>query len=385
MVAAKNSNQSFNYILLGVTGFLLALGIVILASVSAPYSQEKFGNTYYFLNHQIIYGLIPGLILGFLAFKISLSLIKKWVPFLLLGNLALLVMVFAPGIGLKIEGAARWISFGPISFQPSEFLKLTFILYLAAWLASRSQIKKNFSHLNAMKGKEEIYLFDKTLVVFLIIFGLISLTLIFQPDIGTLGVIFFIAALMYFANNTPFLHSILIILLGAVGLFSLAKLAPYRANRLLVFFNPEIDPMGIGYQLKQSLIVIGSGGITGVGLGMGIQKFFPGFLPHSISDSIFVAFSEETGFAGGLFLISLFLIFLWRGFKITKEAKDRFCQLTALGITSWIVVQAFVSIGAMIGVLPLIGIPLPFISYGGSALIASLIGVGILLNISKNA
>jgi cell division protein FtsW len=268
---------------------------------------------------------------------------------------------------------------------------------LAAWLASRipSQNKLRNSLTEILKearwkkrakpSSPAEKNFSQTFVVFLIIFGLISLTLIFQPDISTLGVIFFIAALMYFANNTPFLHSILIILLGAVGLFSLAKLAPYRANRLLVFFNPEIDPMGIGYQLKQSLIVIGSGGITGVGLGMGIQKFFPGFLPQSVSDSIFVAFSEETGFVGGLFLIFLFLIFLWRGFKITKEAKDRFCQLTALGITSWIIVQAFVSIGAMIGVLPLTGIPLPFISYGGSALIASLIGVGILLNISKNS
>ena len=376
MVAAKNSNQPFDYILLGTIGFLLALGIVILASVSAPYSQEKFGNTYYFLKRQIIFGLIPGLILGYFAFKIRLSLIKKWAPFLLLGNLVLLGMIFIPGIGLKIAGAARWINLGPISFQPSEFLKLTFVLYLAAWLANRTLSQNKPA---AIKN------FSQTLAVFLIVFGLISLALIFQPDISTLGIIFLIAALMYFSANTPFLHSVLIILLGAIGLFSLAKLAPYRANRFLVFFNPEIDPMGIGYQLKQSLIVIGSGGISGAGLGTSIQKFFPGFLPQPISDSIFVVFSEETGFIGGLFLISLFLIFLWQGLKITKGAKDKFCQLASLGITSWIIIQAFVNIGAMIGVLPLVGIPLPFISYGGSALVASLIGVGILLNISKNA
>ncbi len=162
----------------------------------------------------------------------------------------------------------------------------------------------------------------------------------------------------------------------------MAQLAPYRVNRLLVFFNPGIDPMGIGYQLKQSLIAVGSGGITGVGLGMSIQKL--GFLPQPISDSIFAVFSEEAGFVGSLFLIFLFLIFLWRGLKIAKETGNRFCQLTALGITSWIVIQAFVNIGAMIGILPLTGIPLPFIGYGGSALVTTLIGAGILLNISKN-
>ena len=370
----KTDSQA-DYILLGTIGLLLVLGIVILASVSAPFSQEKFGHTYYFLKRQVIFGLIPGLILGFLAFKIRLSLIKKWVPFLLLGNLALLGIIFIPGLGLKIEGAVRWINLGPLSFQPSEFLKITFLLYLAAWLANR---------IPGQNKPAAVKDFSQTLVVFFIVFGLISLALIFQPDISTLGIIYAIAVLMYFSANTPFRHTVLIILLGALGLFSLVKLAPYRASRFLVFFNPEIDPMGIGYQLKQSLIVIGSGGISGAGLGASIQKFFPGFLPQPISDSIFVVFSEETGFIGGLFLISLFLIFLWRGLKITKGAKDKFGQLASLGITSWIVIQAFVNIGAMIGVLPLTGITLPFISYGGSSLVASLIGVGILLNISKN-
>lgn len=356
-----------DYILLGTVGFLVAAGILILSSISAPFSLEKFGNTYYFLNHQIVYGLIPGLIFGFLAFKIKLSSIKKWAPFLLLANLLLMVMVFVPNIGLKIEGAARWISLGPISFQPSEFLKIAFILYLAAWLTGRTTVQKSF---------------NQTLLAFFIILGLIALTLIFQPDISTLGVIFLVAILMYFTNNTPFWHSILMIFLGIVSLFALAKIAPYRAERLAVFFNPNIDPMGIGYQLKQSLIAVGSGGATGVGLGMGIQKL--GSLPQPISDSIFAVFSEETGFVGASFLILLFLLFLWRGLKIAKEAQDRFCQLTALGITCWIIIQAFVNIGAMIGIVPLTGIPLPLISYGGTSLVATLTAIGILLNISKN-
>lgn len=365
-----------DYILVGVIGLLIAAGILILASVSAPYSQQKFGNTYYFLNHQLMYGLIPGLILGFLAFRTRISSIKKWAPFALLGNLILLAMVFVPHVGLQIEGATRWISVGLVSFQPSEILKLTFILYLAAWLANRTPekdvLKKNG------KGRS----FDKTFFVFFIIMGVIAATLISQPDVSTFGLICLVALSMYFANNTPLFHSFLMVFLGMAALFFLTKIAPYRLNRIIVFFNPEMDPMGIGYQLKQSLIAIGSGGITGVGLGMGIQKL--GFLPQPIADSIFAIFSEEAGFAGSLFLISLFLLFLWRGLKITKEAGDRFQKLAALGITSWITIQAFINIGAMIGILPLTGIPLPFISYGGTALVTTLMGAGILLNISRN-
>lgn len=365
-----------DYILVGVVVILVVLGILILASVSASLSQEKFGTTYYFLNHQLLFGLIPGLILAFLAFRIRLDFLKKWTPILLLINLILLAMVFLPKIGAGAGGATRWLSMGPISFQPAEFLKLTFILYLAAWLTSRTphQQKSGFGQ----AGKW----FSQTFIAFLIVIGLISLLLIFQPDISTLGVIVLVAVLMYFLANTPLWHSILIILIGAGGLFTLIKLAPYRAARLLVFFEPGTDPMGIGYQLKQALIAIGSGGIFGLGLGMSGQRL--GFLPQSISDSIFAIMAEETGFIGSLILISLFLIFLWRGFKIGKKGGDKFSQLAAIGISSWIVIQAFVNVGSMIGILPLTGIPLPFISYGGSALVTELIGVGILLNISKN-
>lgn len=363
--------KHFDYILLGVVTILLVLGILILASVSAGLSIKRFGTTYYYLNHQLLFGLFPGLVLAFLAFRIRLEFLKKWAPVLLLVNLILLVMVFLPKIGASLGGAARWLNLGPFSFQPSEFLKLTFIIYLAAWLNSRtSQERKKI-------------LFSQTLIAFLLIICLISLLLIFQPDISTLGVIVASAVLMYFLAGTPFWHSILIIAGGLASLIAIIKLAPYRTNRLLVFFNPEIDPMGIGYQIKQALIAVGSGGIFGLGLGLGMfrQKF--GFLPGSISDSIFAIFAEETGFLGSSILIFLFLLFLWRGFKIGSKVADKFSKLLALGITSWICLQAFTNIGSMIGILPLTGIPLPFISYGGSALISELIGVGILLNISK--
>ena len=369
-----------DYVLLGTIIALTLLGILILASASAPYSQTRFGNTYYFLKRQIIFGLIPGIILGFLFFKINLSLIKKSAAFLFLINLVFLLMIFIPGIGLKIEGATRWVNLGPISFQPSEFLKITFILYLAAWLANRN---KKVSKNNTARKTNKIIFLDQTFVFFLIVSGLVSLALVLQPDISTLVIIFSVAFLMYFSINTPILHNILMLVISGGGLLFLIKFEPYRAERFIVFLNPEFDPMGIGYQLKQAVIAIGSGGITGTGLGMSIQKFLPGFLPQPISDSIFVIFSEETGFIGAFLLIALFLLFLWQGFKIIKETKDRFCQLTTLGIVSWIIIQAFVNIGAMIRILPLTGVPLPFIGYGGSALAATLIGMGILLNISK--
>ena len=359
-----------DYILLAVMAILIIFGILILASpaVSGSFSQEKFGNPYYFLNHQLLFGLLPGTFLAFLAFKIKLEFLKKMALFLLLINLVFLIMVFLPVFGASFQGASRWVNLGKITFQPSEFLKLNFILYLASWLTSRTSTKKPKA-------------FSQTLIAFLIAIGLISLLLIFQPDISTLGVIIVTAILIYFLAETPLWHSILITLIGMGGLLGLAKIAPYRFSRLIVFLNPELDPMGIGYQIKQALISIGSGGIFGQGLGLSRQRF--GLLPQSISDSIFAIFAQETGFIGSFILISLFLIFFWRGFKIGKEAPDKFSRLSAFGITSWILIQAFINIGSMIGVIPLTGIPLPFISYGGSALISELVGVGILLNISR--
>lgn len=375
-------NQKPDYILLYITGILIGLGILILVSASAFLSQEKFGNSFYFLNHQIIFGLFPGIILAFVFFRTSMSKLKKWAPTLLLINLGLLAMVFIPFFGIETRGAARWLDFGFFSFQPSEFLKFTFVLYLAAWLSGRKEMNSSRKTISN-KVYNQTKVFSETFVAFLMITGLIGLFLIFQPDITTLGIITLTAALIYFSAYTPLWHSILIVLMGSGALLALVKIAPYRMNRVLVFLNPETDPMGIGYQIKQVLIAVGSGGIWGTGLGMSIQKF--GFIPHSMSDSIFAIFAEETGFIGSLILISLFVILAFQGFKIAKKAKNEFSKLLAFGITSWLVIQGFVNIGSMIGTLPLTGIPLPFISYGGSHLLAELAGVGILLNISKQS
>ncbi len=367
MPSKTKVRQKPDYILLITCLVLITLGILILASASAAVAPRKFGSTFYFLKHQLLFGLLPGIILGFWAFKKDLTWFKKNAFWLFFSNLILLLIVVFPKIIGTNNTTLRWLNLGPMSFQPAELLKLTLILYWASWWSSfkNKDIKsKNFS-----------------LLPFFTVISVIAVLLYLQPDISTLAVLIFLAVLIYFLSDAPFWHNIFIALLGAIGFFLLMK-SGYRGNRLAVFLNPDVDPMGIGYQLKQSLITVGSGGISGVGLGFSTQKFGV-FLPELISDSIFAIFAEETGFIGSFVLISLFLIFLWRGFRIAYYSKNKFNQLLAASIASWISLQAFINIGAMIGIVPLTGIPLPFISYGGSALISELAGIGILLNISK--
>lgn len=381
-----NTKRHPDYPLLGVICVLVVLGVVILASVSLAVSHERFGNTYHYLNHQLLYGLLPGLILAFFVFfKVKLASLKKWAPFLLLVNLIFMAMVFLPKIGSSLGGASRWISLGPLSFQPSEFLKITFILYLASWLSSRGSCerKRGLHGVGKLDSAKNEKFFSQTFITFLIVVGIISLFFILQPDISTLGVIILIAIVMYFLGGNSVWHIALMVFTGICGLIALVKIAPYRINRLLVYLHPETDPMGIGYQIKQSLIVVGSGGLFGQGLGMSQQKF--GFLPQSISDSVFVIFAKEAGFIGGIVLICVFLFFFCRSFMVARQISDKFLQLVVYGIGFWITLQAFINIGAMIGILPLSGVPLPFISCGGSALISELTAMGILLKISKEA
>ncbi|MBI2113139.1 MAG: putative lipid II flippase FtsW [Candidatus Wildermuthbacteria bacterium] len=354
--------------LLGISCALVILGILILASVSASFSVEKTGNSFYFLSHQLIFGLLPGIALGAVAYFFPLKKLRQISLPLLIVSIVTLALVFIPFLGGPLKGAHRWIYLGQFSVQPSEFLKVAFIVYLAAWLSSRFYEKKI---------KKNVFL------PFLAMLGVIGFLLIAQPDVSTLGVISITGVLMYFLSGTPLLHTILLLSGGASLLFALIHIAPYRFNRLLVFLNPDIDPLGKGYQIKQALIGIGSGGITGLGLGLSFQKF--GTLPEPISDSVFAIFAEEAGFIGSLILLALFLLFFWRSFAVALRVDDSFSRLCAMGIACWITFQALFNIGSMTGLLPLAGIPLPFISYGGSALVAELIGIGLLLNISKQA
>jgi len=364
----KTSHPDF--LLLTTVGLLLVLGIIVITSISVPLSQKKFEDPKIFLFRFIFFGMIPGIVLAVLTYKIPLKILKKYSFYFLLGNLFLMGLVFVPKVGISIGGAKRWINLGFFSFQPSELLKLTFIIYLSSWLQKR----KN----SMIKEKKDTSL---TFLAFLVIISVIGIFLVLQPDVSTLGVIVLTGMSIYFVAKTPLRHTLIVTFLGILILALLIKVSSYRFNRILVLVNPDIDPLGLSYQIKQILIAIGSGGIFGKGLGMSTQKF--GFVPQPLSDSIFAIFAEETGFVGSLIMIMLFLMFAWRGLKISKEVSDEFLKYLSLGITCWITLQAFVNIGAMVGILPLTGIPLPFISYGGSALTAELASVGILLNISR--
>lgn len=375
----------FDYFLAGSILALLLFGILILGSVSAVTSQEKFGNTTYYLFHQINFGILPGLILGAICFFLPIKFFKKLAWLFMLVNLIFMVMLFIPGFGIISGGASRWLNFRFFTFQPSEFLKLTFIIYLAAWLSNplRAVNQKEKRKKTSEKEKNLKY----TLIPFLIIIGIIAFLLNKQSDLSTLVVIAASGLIMYFCSNTPFWHNLLIFFIVAGGAAIMIKTSSYRLARLKVMIDiikrgVIADPMGTGYQVKQILIGIGSGGIFGLGLGASVQK--AGFIPQTMSDSIFAILAEETGFLGAILLIFLILFFLFRSFLIAKRSEDYFSKMFVIGFASWICIQSFVNIGAMVGILPLTGIPLPFFSYGGSHIVVELIGVGILLNISRS-
>ena len=370
--------KHLDYFLLFIVALFLILGISFLATISAPLSFKRFEITNYYLVHQLTRGFLPGIILGMVFFLIPLDFLRKKSPLLLFGNLIALVLVFF--IGDRFWGATRWLSFGIISFQPSEFFKITSILYLSSWLKNRLNYYERGTAV--MKRKKLDYNFKRVFLPFLIFLAIIAIILTFQKDVSTLGIIGLTMLAIYFATGAPIWHSFLIIGGALSGLFLLVKYEAYRLSRFLVFLNPEIDPMGLGFQAKQAIIAVGSGGIAGRGLGMSSQI---GYLPQSMSDSTFAIFAEETGFAGCILLILLFLIFLWLGLMISRRSNDKFSEFAALGITFWIVLQGFVNISSMTGISPLAGIPLPFISYGGSHIVSELIGVGILLNIARHS
>ncbi|OGZ34236.1 MAG: cell division protein FtsW [Candidatus Portnoybacteria bacterium RIFCSPHIGHO2_02_FULL_39_12] len=355
-----------DYILIFTVIALVVFGLIILTSASVVISQETFGQSYYFLKHQLLYGLLAGLIFWWLGQKIYYQTWAKLTLPLLFVSLVLLVLVFLPQIGYQYGGANRWIVLGPVSVQPAEITKLTFILYLAALLA---------------KKKEKVADVSQGLVPFLVITVLIGILIAYQPDAGTLGIIVLTAGLIYFLAGAKISHLFVIGLLGLASFFLLIKTAAYRMDRLNVFLRPETDPQGIGYQINQALLAIGSGGLFGRGLGHSLQKWQ--YLPEPISDSIFAITAEELGFIGAVLLIILFIIFAWRGFKIAKNAPNVFGCLLAAGITGWLVFQALINMAAITGLIPLTGIPLPFVSYGGSAMAVSLAGIGILVNVSK--
>lgn len=351
---------------------LLAAGLLALASASAGLSENKYGTPYYFLTRQLLFGVGGGLILFLIALRIPISFYKTYAPHLLIGSIFLLLVVFIPTLGgTTIKGAARWIQLGPLSFQPSELLKLTLVMYLAAWMTAK---------------KKEISSFSLGLIPFLVIVGIVSVFLIKEPDIGTLGVIALTSLGLFFVGGGRPGQIFFAVFLGVFFLFILIQFAGYRQDRLTVFINTwvgkEVNTQNEGYQYNQALIAIGSGGFFGKGLGLSMQKFL--YLPEPAGDAVFAIFAEEFGFFGSSILFFLFLAFFIRGMLIAGHEKDHFAQLFACGIMLLVMVQVIVNIGALTGLLPLTGIPLPFVSYGGSALALLLFEMGIMVRISKH-
>ena len=349
---------------------LLGIGLLMIASAGVLYGQSRFDDSYYFFKQQLL-GLGVGLLALAFFQSVDYRVWKRFVVPVFILAVGLLILVFIPGFGTTVYGAARWVSLGPISFQPSEVMKLSIILYLAAWLSTKG------------KGQGKAEDFYEGLVPFLLILSFVGFLIIKQPDTGTLGLIFIIAMSIFFASGAKLSHIGGLIAAGFVFLLILIKLAPYRMQRLLVFLNPEHDPTGSGYQITQALLAIGSGGLFGIGLGQSRQKF--NYLPEPVTDSIFAVLGEEFGLLGAGLVLALFVFIAWKGFQIARNAQDEFGRLLATGITTWIVGQAFINIGAISGLIPLTGVPLPFISYGGTSLAVLLGSFGILLNISKSA
>lgn len=362
--------RPFDYTYLAIVSAIVVFGLMMLASASAPIGYDRFSDSYYFVTHQVVFGLIPG-IAGLLLFsRIPYTFWKKNAWNLLIVSIALLVVVFIPGLSAGIGSAHSWISIGGLfSLQPSEVVKLTFLFYLAAWLERRGDAGVRDVHAGFLP-------FVGTL-------GAVLGLLILQPDVGTMSVIAAMALVVYFIAGAPLLYVGGLIAAGASGLALLIGLEPYRAARFTTFLNPELDPQGIGYHINQALLAIGSGGFFGVGYGHSRQKFQ--YLPEVGGDSIFAVIGEEMGMIVAVLVLAGFLAFLWRTLKIANEAPDKFGKYVATGIAAWIVIQAFVNIGSMVAIMPMTGIPLPFVSYGGTSLAISLCAVGVVLNISRYA
>lgn len=355
-------------ILLIVTMLLVAVGLFIVASASSGLSLKRFDTPYYFFIHQLVAGAGLGFIFLFITQAIPYQRWKHIAPALLIGSIALMALLFVPGLGVAHGGATRWLEVGGFfTFQPSEILKFTFILYLASWLAAK---------------KKEVGTMSFGLIPFLIMTAFAGAFLILEPDIGTLGVLSLSAAALFFLGGGRLAHLGFIILLGIGLLGVLIYLEPYRFSRFAVFLNPSLDTQGIGYQLHQALVAIGSGGIAGKGFGFSFQKLH--LLPEPASDSVFAIVAEEAGFVGSVLLLILFLVFFWRGIMIAQKSRDAFAKLFVSGLTLLVFMQVMINTGALLGLLPLTGIPLPFISYGGTSLAMHLAQVGILLNISKH-
>jgi cell division protein FtsW len=348
-----------------ITMILVSIGIIMIYSSSGVYAWQELGNSTYFLERHLMF-----LVVGFAGMITVMSIdyrdLRAIIKPLLLFSIFLLILVLIPHIGKSSFGARRWFKIGPFSFQPSELVKLVFLIYVADFLARK---------------QNKISDFNKGFLPLILLMGIICLLIVKQPDLGNSVLIASITLLMMFLAGAKIWHIALLAVLASPILYYLVANVPYRLARIVAFMDPWQDAQGVGFQLSQSQIALGSGGLGGLGLGKSVQKLF--YLPAAHTDFILSIIGEERGLIGTLVVVALFMAFVWQGARIAKRTQDPFGYYLSIGIVSMIGLQALVNIGVSIGALPTKGLPLPFISYGGSALIFQMMAVGLLLNISR--
>ena len=358
MAVLKSQIQKVDRLLLFLVVGLVFFGVLMVYDSSMVTAFRHFGDKYFYVRQQALFTVLG---LGMMAViaRIDYHRLAGLVNLLMLGVIILLVLVLIPGLGTSALGARRWLGVSGFSFQPAEVAKLVFVLYLAKMFTQKAK-----------------------LLPFLAISGILSLLIMLEPDLGTTVIILTSGFLLFFAAGANLFFLVPVGIISILSGIVLILTSPYRKERFLTFFDSSRDPLGASYHIRQALIALGSGGLFGLGVGASRQKYE--YLPESMTDSIFAVIGEELGFLGATVLVLTFLFLIWRGFKIATQAPDRFGQLLAIGISSWVGVQAMVNLGAMVALVPLTGVPLPFISYGGSSLVITLMGAGVLLNISKH-
>lgn len=353
--------------LLAAAAMLVITGLLAVYTSSFAVGYQEYGDTNYFVGRQAVFALLG---VGALVFfmRTDYNRLRAWsVPMLLLAFVGL-ILVLVPGVGVERNGATRWLVLGPVSLQPSEFAKLAVVIYIAAWLASR--------------GKD-INQFSLGFVPFVLLLGIVGGLIMAEPDMGTTIIVFIAASTLFFVAGAPLSHLALLIGVGSVISYAVVLQRDYQLDRLALFVNPNSDPQGGGFQIIQLLVALGSGGPLGEGWGEGRQKFF--YVPGAHTDGVFAILGEELGFFGLLAIMSLFAFFIYRAALVTIRSRDRFSLLLCIGIIAWISGQTLINIGGITRTIPLTGVPLPFLSYGGSSLIMLMAAVGVLLSVSRYA
>lgn len=353
-------------ILLGLVIILVVGGFLIFSSASLGLLSRSGASFSSVAFNQFLFGIAGGGLALFLLSNVYYRNLRQYAFYIFIFSILITLAVFIPGIGATHGGATRWINVLGFSLQPAEILKIGFVIYVATWLSGMNQ------HISS---------FISGTLPFIGIVSIVGVVMLLQPDTDTFMIMSAAGLAMFITAGGKWRDVAGMIVAAGILLALVAFMRPYIMDRLTTFMHPESDPQGAGYQIQQSLIAVGSGGFSGRGFGQSIQKFE--YLPEPIGDSIFAVYSEEFGFVGSVLLIILFLSFTFRGFKIAVVAQDMFGMLLVVGFMTIIVLQAFLNIGAMLGVAPLSGLPLPFISHGGTALLATLTMVGIVLNVSK--